>query len=292
MDSGIIVSKKIHAHITSNKAVCPDVNREKAPIMENEEKRVTILTRILQFLKDHCFGILLILYLPGWLTVLDLIASYSKIHQSPYVIAALLTVSLVVCAVGAAARMAREENPELAVFCLIALDLLFLVFLFPMCGELYLKQDKNDTRSNMVLIYRRMEAYQMKHGHYPPQQDLKSLLKTLGIEQSDLPGKGYFFDIGSAEYHAPEDIEGPNDHYMDPVLSVRIRETLFGKSDKLLVLRRDGSVGYHDGKIGEALHAPQAAESKPADVESKPADVESKPEAVQSTSIPEETETE
>ena len=82
----------------------------------------------------------------------------------------------------------------------------------------------------------------MEHGHYPPQQDLKSLLKMLGIEQSDLPGKGYFFDIGSAEYHAPEDIEGPNDRYMDPVLSVRIRKKLFGKSDELLVLRRDGSV--------------------------------------------------
>ena len=246
--------------------------------MENEEKRVAILTRILQFLKDHCFGILLILYLPGWLTVLDLIASYSKIHQSPYVIAVLLTVSLVVCAVGAAARMAREENPELAVFCLIALDLLFLVFVFPKCGELYLKQDHNDTRSNMVLIYRRMEAYQMEHGHYPPQQDLKTLLKTLGIKQSDLNGKGFFYDVGSAEYHAPEDIDGPNDRYMDPVLSVRIRKSLFGKSDTLLVLRRDGSEGYLDGKNGEPRHASQAAAAEP------------KPAAVPSDSIPEETE--
>ena len=29
-----------------------------------------ILAHILQFLKDHCFGIFLLLYLPGWLTVL------------------------------------------------------------------------------------------------------------------------------------------------------------------------------------------------------------------------------
>ena len=237
-----------------------------------------ILAHILQFLKDHCFGILLLLYLPGWLTVLDLIASYSKIHLSPYIIAALLTVSLVVCAVGAAVRMAREENPELAVFCLIALDLLFLVFVFPKCGELYLKQDYNDTTSNMVLIYRRMEAYQMEHGNYPPQQDLKTLLKTLGIEQSDLSGKGYFFDIGSAEYHAPEDIEEPNDRYMDPVLSVRIRETLFGESDALLVLSRDGSEGFLDVKNEEPRHVPQAAAA-----ESKPADD-------RSASIPEETE--
>jgi hypothetical protein len=215
-------------------------------MMENEEKRDMFLTKILRFLKDHCFGILLvlylILYLPGWLIVLDLIASYSKLHLSPYVIAVLLTVSLVVCAVAVAVRMTRPEKPELSIFCLIALDLFFLVRVFPMCGELYLKQDYNDTRSNMVLIYRRMDAYQMEHGHYPPQQDLKSLLKMLGIEQSDLPGKGYFYDIGSAEYHAPEDIEGPNDHSMDPVLSVRIRKKLFGKSDELLVLRRDGSV--------------------------------------------------
>ena len=215
-------------------------------MMENEEKRDMFLTKILRFLKDHCFGILLvlylILYLPGWLIVLDLIASYSKLHLSPYVIAVLLTVSLVVCAVAVAVRMTRPEKPELSIFCLIALDLFFLVRVFPMCGELYLKQDYNDTRSNMVLIYRRMDAYQMEHGHYPPQQDLKSLLKMLGIEQSDLPGKGYFYDISSAEYHAPEDIEGPNDHSMDPVLSVRIRKKLFGKSDELLVLRRDGSV--------------------------------------------------
>lgn len=237
-----------------------------------------ILAHILQFLKDHCFGILLLLYLPGWLTVLDLIASYSKIHLSPYIIAALLTVSLVVCSVAEAVRMAREDDLKLSVYCLIVLDILFLVFVFPMCGELYLKQDYNDTCSNMVLIYRRMEAYQMEHGNYPPQQDLKSLLKTLDIKQSDLNGKGFFYDVGSAEYHAPEDIEGPNDRYMDPVLSVRIRQTLFGKSDKLLVLRRDGSVGYHDGKNGEPRHASQAAVA-----ESKPADV-------QSDSIPEETE--
>ena len=90
--------------------------------------------------------------------------------------------------------------------------------------------------------------------------------------------KRLFYDVGSAEYHAPEDIEGPNDRYMDPVLSVRIRQTLFGKSDKLLVLRRDGSEGYQDIKNGEPRHASQAAAA-----ESKPADVPS-------DSIPEETE--
>ena len=167
---------------------------------------------------------------------------------------------------------------KLSVFCLIALDILFLVFVFPACGELYLKQDYNDTLSNMVLIYRRMEAYQMEHGNYPPQQDLKSLLKTLDIKQSDLDRKGFFYDVGSAEYHAPEDIEGPNDRYMDPVLSVRIRKTLFGNSDTLLVLRRDGAEGYLDRKNGEPHHASQAAAA-----ESKPADVPS-------DSIPEETE--
>ncbi|MBQ7731761.1 MAG: hypothetical protein IJT68_07995 [Lentisphaeria bacterium] len=237
-----------------------------------------VLTHILLFLKDHCFGILLLLYLPGWLIVLDLIASFSKVHHSPYVIAALLTVSLVVCSVAEAARMARKDDLKLSVFCLIALDILFLVFVFPAYGEVWLKQDYNDTLSNMVLIYRRMEAYQMEHGNYPPQQDLKSLLKTLDIKQSDLNGKGFFYDIGSAEYHAPEDIEGPNDRYMDPVLSVRIRQTLFGKSDKLLVLRRDGSEGYLEGKNGEPRHASQAAAAEP-----KPADVPS-------DSIPEETE--
>ena len=50
------------------------------------------------------------------------------------------------------------------------------------------------------------------------------------------------------------------------------------KSDTLLVLRRDGSEGYLDGKNGEPRHASQAAAA-----ESKPADVPS-------DSIPEETE--
>lgn len=115
-------------------------------------------------------------------------------------------------------------------------------------GELHLKQDNADTRSNLSQIYKRLEQYHTEHGAYPPQQDMKSLLKTLGMNEDDF-FEVFFFDINTAEYHASNRNQEYSDQNMDdPVLSIRVKSRIFGKYERLCV-RKDGSV-YRDFDTG------------------------------------------
>lgn len=115
-------------------------------------------------------------------------------------------------------------------------------------GELHLKQDNADTRSNLSQIYKRLEQYHTEHGAYPPQQDMKSLLKTLGMNEDDF-FEVFFFDINTAEYHASNRNQEYSDQNMDdPVLSIRVKSRVFGKPERLCV-RKDGSV-YRDFDTG------------------------------------------
>ena len=62
-------------------------------------------------------------------------------------------------------------------------------------GEVQLKSDNALTTENLVRVVSiRLEAYKEEHGTYPPQQDMKSLLETLGIRKSDFR-KTFFFDL-------------------------------------------------------------------------------------------------
>lgn len=118
-------------------------------------------------------------------------------------------------------------------------------------GELRLKEDRANIRSNLVFVYRRLEQYHYEHGAYPPQQDMKSLLNTLGISKSDFE-KTRFFDISSAEYHAfNRNQEYSAQNMDDPVLSIRVKSHVFGK-DERLCLRRDGGI-YRDYNPGTKL---------------------------------------
>ena len=64
-------------------------------------------------------------------------------------------------------------------------------------GEVQLKSDNALTTENLVRVVSiRLEAYKEEHGTYPPQQDMKSLLETLGIRKSDFR-KTFFFYICS-----------------------------------------------------------------------------------------------
>ena len=77
---------------------------------------------------------------------------------------------------------------------------------------------------------------------------MKSLLNTLSISKSDFE-KTRFFDISSAEYHAPSlNPEDPLKKLDDPVLSLRVKSHVFGK-DELLCLKRDGGI-YSDYNPG------------------------------------------
>jgi len=71
---------------------------------------------------------------------------------------------------------------------------------------------------------------------------MKSLLNTLGMSKSDFE-KTRFFDISSAEYHAPNlNQEDSAQDIDDPVLSIRVKSRVFGKYERLYV-RKDGLVG-------------------------------------------------
>ena len=79
----------------------------------------------------------------------------------------------------------------------------------------------------------------MKHGSYPPQQDMRSLLEMLGMNDSDFI-KTRFYDLYSAEYHAPaEDSNDPN----ETIITIRTKWFVPESDAQLQLLRRDGSVG-------------------------------------------------
>ena len=123
-------------------------------------------------------------------------------------------------------------------------------------GEAVLISDNNLTTANMIRVSLRLEAYKTEHGSYPPQQDMRSLLKTLGIQKSDFR-KTFFFDLDSATYHAPpEDSTDPEDRF----ITMRVKWHLFEGYDHLLFLRRDGTVGSEYLK-----NKTQPPEQKPAD---------------------------
>ena len=101
--------------------------------------------------------------------------------------------------------------------------------------EVQRKQDLTSMAHNFRLVYTRLEDYNKKYGSYPPQQDMRSLLKTLRLSDGDLFKVS--IDIGSAVYHAPKQ---KNE---EPVLTIQIRPHLFRKDHEQIVMRK------HDGFI-------------------------------------------
>ena len=68
---------------------------------------------------------------------------------------------------------------------------------------------------------------------------MESLLETLGLKDSDFQ-KVWLTDIKSAEYHAPPgEIKTPDDR-LAPLLTIRVRQHVFG-GNQLYIVRRDGS---------------------------------------------------
>ena len=101
--------------------------------------------------------------------------------------------------------------------------------------EVQRKQDMANMAHNFRLVYTRLEDYNNKYGSYPPQQDMRSLLKTLRLSDGDLFKVS--IDIGSAVYHAP------NPKNEEPVLTIQIKPHLFRKNYEQIVMRK------HDGFI-------------------------------------------
>ena len=204
-----------------------------------------ILTKTFCFLENH-IALILGLFFPVWLGIL--IALGVVLNLLPFEISHRLTLrlmhvpfailgSLVICVLIAILRMVRDvrdRKPKqifLYMF-LIALDLIFMSLFFVWFGAVQLKQDNAYITSNLSLISKRLYAYQEEHGAYPPQQELESLLETLGIQESDFY-RTYYFNIHSAEYHAPA---GDSNDPEYRLVTLRAK-------DHLRFVRRDGSVG-------------------------------------------------
>jgi hypothetical protein len=148
-----------------------------------------------------------------------------------------------------------------AVFIFIAAHIILFV------GEAVLISDNNLTTANMIRVSLRLEAYKTEHGSYPPQQDMRSLLETLGIQKSDFR-KTFFFDLYSATYHAPsENSTDPEDRF----ITMRVKWHLFEGYDHLLFLRRDCTVGseYLKNKMQETERIPEPVQSTPVSKEVK-----------------------
>ena len=99
-----------------------------------------------------------------------------------------------------------------------------------------LHQDLINTAGNIGRVYARLEDYKAEHGYYPEQQDMKTLLKTLDMDDHDF-FKVLLYDIRSAVYHAPsQDSE-------KPVITMCIRKRLFGKKELLV---RDQDLWHYE----------------------------------------------
>ena len=134
--------------------------------------------------------------------------------------------------------------------CVIAALILGCIIFVIAAGTFYyfdvlqLKGDNARTRGNLSQIYKRLEQYHTEQGAYPDQQDMNSLLKTLGMNDNNFE-KALFFDINTAEYHASNRNQVYSAQNMDdPVLSIRVKSHIFGNPERLCV-RKDGSV-YRD----------------------------------------------
>ena len=216
-----------------------------------------ILTNTFCFLEDH-IAVILGLFFPAWFgilylsgfllaVILRMLPKETADMLTPHPMHVLFVIlgSLVVCALIAICRIIRdirERKPkQIPVYLfLLVMDVLIVWYFSHIFGEVQLKSDNALTTENLVRVVSiRLEAYKEEHGTYPPQQDMKSLLETLGIKKSDLRPT-FFFDLYSAEYHAPaEDSNDPEDR----LITMHVKWHLFEGYDHLLFLRREGTVG-------------------------------------------------
>ena len=142
----------------------------------------------------------------------------------------------------------RKNGCVIAALILGCIIFIFAAGTFYYFDVLQLKGDNYRTKGNLSQIYKRLEQYHTEHGAYPDQQDMKSLLKTLGMNENDFANV-LFFDINTAEYHASNRNQEYSAQNMDdPVLSIHVKSHIFGKPERLCV-RKDGSIyrGYGTG---------------------------------------------
>ena len=214
-------------------------------------KNATI-TKPLRFLEDY-IDLILGLFIPAWFGILFALGGIlnllpdeieEKVGPGWIDTAFAILASLVICALIAICRMVRDikewkpmQNPFYLF--LLAMDILITFFIFKMSVAMQRKIDDANITSNLSQISKYLYVYEEEHGSYPPQQDMESLLETLEVNDSVFI-KTRFYDLYSAEYHAPaEDSYDPN----ETIITIRTKWFVPESDAQLRFLRRDGSVG-------------------------------------------------
>ena len=214
-------------------------------------KNATI-TKPLRFLEDH-IDLILGLFIPAWFGILFALGGIlnllpdeieEKVGPGWIDTAFAILASLVICALIAICRMVRDVRDGTSrgagpIIFLLAMDILITFFIFKMSVAMQRKIDDANITSNLSQISKYLYVYEEEHGSYPPQQDMESLLETLEVNDSVFI-KTRFYDLYSAEYHAPaEDSYDPN----ETIITIRTKWFVPESDAQLRFLRRDGSVG-------------------------------------------------
>ena len=211
-----------------------------------------ILTKTFCFLEDH-IALILGLFFPAWFCIMFVLGGIlvllpdeiaEKVGPGWIDTAFAILASLVICALIAICRMVRDITGGTSrgsgpIIFLLAMDILITFFIFKMSVAMQRKIDDANITSNLSQISKYLYVYEEEHGSYPPQQDMESLLETLEVNDSVFI-KTRFYDLYSAEYHAPaEDSYDPN----ETIITIRTKWFVPESDAQLRFLRRDGSVG-------------------------------------------------
>ena len=204
----------------------------------------------LRFLEDH-IALILGLFFPAWFCIMFVLGGIlvllpdeiaEKVGPGWIDTAFAILASLVICALIAILRMVRtitDGTSRRPIIYLLALDIIITFFIFKTSVAMQAKVDNAHITSDLSRISKHLFVYEEEHGSYPPQQDMESLLETLEVNDSVFI-KTRFYDLYSAEYHAPaEDSYDPN----ETIITIRTKWFVPESDAQLRFLRRDGSVG-------------------------------------------------
>lgn len=188
---------------------------------------------------------ILLLFVPFWIIAGFALLSLWK-DFPPFVLGCMVAGSLVLCAVFVAGKLILTKTNCAApdakqIITVLLVDAVATGLAFYALTALQNKVDPIYLVENMVRVSKRLQAYQAEHGGYPPRQDVKSLLDTLGIRKSDLRYT-FFFDITSAEYHAPDQTEVTPENQDEPVLSMVVGRHGLVRCGDRFTLHRGGHV--------------------------------------------------
>ena len=233
-----------------------DRNTADGSIPKGDGMKHSFVVRFWRFLEDH-LTVILLAFLPAWVVFHIVLFSILKILPAKLSEMENITDMHMVCAawallggwaVVAIGRLIRAFRdgvfPKQPVLLLLVLNAVILGGCTAYTEALQFKGDEVYTGCNLMQVYRSLDRYHAEHGCFPAQQDMKSLLKTLGLTDHDFAWNGtakyraktFFMNVKSAEYHAPSQDSGY------PHLTLSFRNHLLGKKITYVVRNPDNIV--------------------------------------------------